>query len=213
MIDVFEETKTRLTMQDVAQHYGFTPNRAGFIRCPLHTGDRTASMKIYPGGRGFHCFACNRGGSVVDFVAQLYGLDPLGAVRRLNDDFHLGLPIDRPQTAQEHTEAARAAAKRQELSDTTKAFEAWRGAMLDKLTACFRLTHLTMKTIATPTDLDRLTDAQALAIREQARLEWLADVLIGGTMAEQMEIFRERRVIQLRIDQILHSMPMRFSAA
>lgn len=213
LIDVFEETKTRLTMQDVAQHYGFTPNRAGFIKCPFHTGDRMASLKVYPGGRGFHCFACNRGGSVVDFVAQLYGVDALGAVRRLNDDFHLGLPIDRQQTPQERTEVAKAAAKRRELSKIAKAFEAWRGAMLDKLTACFQEGHLALQSLEAPADFNRLTDAQTLAIREQAHIEWLADALISGTMAEQMEIFRERGQIGQLCEKILNSTQTKSGAA
>ena len=212
MIDVFEETKSRLTMQNVAQHYGFTPNRAGFIACPFHH-EKTPSLKIYPGGRGFHCFACNRGGSVVDFVAELYGLDALGAVRRLNDDFHLCLPFDRPQTAQERTAAQRAAQRRREINDTYTAFEAWRKSMLDKLTACFRLAHMSMMSLETPADIDRLTDAQALAIREQARVEYYSDILIGGTMAEQMEIFRERGRIAQLCEKILNGTPMKSSAA
>lgn len=165
--DVFQEVRERVSAQDAARHYGFQPDRAGFIPCPFHH-EKTASLKLYPGKGGFYCFGCHIGGSVLDFVAQLYSLDALGAARRLNDDFHLGLPIDRQQTPQERTEAARAAAKRRELSNTAKAFEAWRGAMLDKLTACFRLAHLTMKAIETPADFDQLTDALIVAIREQA---------------------------------------------
>lgn len=59
-------------MDEVARHYGFEPNRAGFMRCPFHQGDHTASLKIYAGDRGWHCFGCNSGGSVIDFVMRLY---------------------------------------------------------------------------------------------------------------------------------------------
>ena len=87
MADIFREVRERLDMDTVARHYGYQPNRAGFIHCPFHPGDRTASLKLYPGSRGWHCFGCNRGGSVIDFVALDLGLAPLDAVRRLNEDF------------------------------------------------------------------------------------------------------------------------------
>lgn len=210
MIDVFEETKARLTMQDVAQHYGFTPNRAGFIKCPFHAGDRTASMKIYPGRRGFHCFACNCGGSVIDFAARLFNLSPLGAVRQLDRDFSLGLPIDRQQTPQERAEAARAAAKRQELSDTAEEYEAWRGAMLDKLTIVFRTAYLALKDYQC---LDDLTEAEALAVQWQTIVEYWADCLLLGDMGVQMDIFRDRKGVEALCNQILNSTPMKSGAA
>lgn len=210
--DVFQEVRGRVSALDVAQLYGLHPNRAGFIPCPFHH-ERTASLKLYPGAKGFYCFGCHTGGSVIDFVAQLYGLDALGAVRRLNDDFRLGLPVDRQQTPAERREAEQAAQRRRELSDTAKAFEAWRGAMLDKLTAVFRMAHLTMKAIETPADLDRLTDAQALAIREQAYIEYLSDLLLSGNMEDMMQIFRERGQIGQLCEKILNSTQTKSGAA
>ena len=66
------------------------------MRCPFHQGDRTASLKIYSGGGGWHCFGCNKGGSVVDFVMELFGLNFKHALLRINADFHLGLSSTRP---------------------------------------------------------------------------------------------------------------------
>ena len=94
--DLAGAVKEALTMDQVARRYGFEPNRAGFIRCPFHEGDRTASLKLYPGHRGFHCFGCNRGGSVIDFVMELYGINFSQALVRLNSDFGLGLTAERP---------------------------------------------------------------------------------------------------------------------
>lgn len=210
-VDVFAEARRLVSAREVAELNGLHPNRSGFICCPLHH-EKTPSLKLYQNGT-WHCFGCGKGGSSIDLMAQLYGLDALGAVRRLNDDFHLGLPIDRRQTPQERTEAARVAAKRRELSDTAKAFEAWRGAMLDKLNACFRLAHLTMKAIETPADLDRLTDAQALAIQWQATIEYWADCLLSGGMAVQMDIFRDRKGVDTLCNQILSSTQTKSGAA
>ena len=91
-----EEIKARLTMQEVVEYYGFQVGRSGFIKCPFHQGDNTASLKVYPGSGGWHCFGCNAGGTVIDFVMRLFNLNFKQAVLRLNADFHLGLTTSRP---------------------------------------------------------------------------------------------------------------------
>lgn len=67
-----EEIKERYSMRDIIEQYGFRPNRAGFITCPFHLGDRTPSMKIYK--RDFHCYACGANGDIFDFVMRMDGL-------------------------------------------------------------------------------------------------------------------------------------------
>lgn len=93
--DIAGEIRRLLTMQQVAEHYGFEPNRAGFIKCPFHQGDHTASLKLYPDDGGFHCFGCGAGGSVIDFVMRLFDLSFPQAVVRLSSDFNLGLTARR----------------------------------------------------------------------------------------------------------------------
>ena len=87
-----EIIKQSLSMQEVAEHYGFTPNRAGFVQCPFHNGDQTASLKVYPEkGGGFYCFGCTAHGSVIDFVMLIFDCSFQTALDRLNSDFGLGL--------------------------------------------------------------------------------------------------------------------------
>lgn len=207
MTDVFAEARRLVPARDVAELYGLHPNRSGFICCPLHH-EKTASLKLYSNG-SWHCFGCNRGGSSIDLVAALYDLSPLDAVRRLNEDFRLALPLDKPPDK----EALKAAQHRQEMRQTYELFEQWRGDMLQHLTACFRLAHLTMKEIQTPADIDRLTDAQALAIREQAYVEYLSDILSGGTMAAQMGVFRQRKEVTALCRKILQNTQTKSGAA
>ena len=85
-------------MERVATLYGCEPNRAGFAKCPFHSNgnERTGSMKIYQGERGWHCFSCHAGGSVIDFTMALFKLDFRAACARLNADFHLGLDLSAP---------------------------------------------------------------------------------------------------------------------
>lgn len=131
-----EIIKQSLSMQEVAEKYGFYPNRAGFIQCPFHTGDHTASLKVYQEkGGGFYCFGCKAHGSVIDFVMRLFDCSFQTALERLNSDFGLCLC---KQTYREK-KAARGAfmamqrriredAQRQEESERKywAAFDLWR---------------------------------------------------------------------------------------
>lgn len=96
MLNLANEIKQILTMQQVAEFYGFSVSRSGFIQCPFHSGDHTASMKLYPGHGGYHCFGCGAHGSVIDFVMNLFDLNFRQAILRLNADFNLGLTSQSP---------------------------------------------------------------------------------------------------------------------
>ena len=112
--------KRTLSMYDVAVMYGFTPNRSGNIKCPFHA-EKTASLKIYrEPGRGFHCFGCGAGSTVIDFVMKLFNIPFQAAVVRLNADFRLGLSNTRPDSR----ELERLRARRREQEKAVKAFTA-----------------------------------------------------------------------------------------
>ena len=96
-----EIIRQSVTMKDICSHYGFEPNRAGFIHCPFHPGDRDASLKIYPNSRGWNCFGCGRGGSVIDFVEALCGVGFKEAVRIIDSTFNLGLPASKKASYRE----------------------------------------------------------------------------------------------------------------
>jgi len=93
-----EAIRAALPAARVAERYGFTPNRSGYICCPFHR-EKTASLKLYPGDRGWHCFGCSRGGDVIRFVMELFGITFPQAMVRLSSDFGLGLYTDSPRPA------------------------------------------------------------------------------------------------------------------
>ena len=68
-----EEIKEQYSMTEIISRYGLHPNRAGFIKCPFHTGDRTASMKIYKDS--YHCFGCGANGDIFSFIQQMNNCD------------------------------------------------------------------------------------------------------------------------------------------
>ena len=90
-----EVIKDRVTTAEAAAFYGVEVHN-GKCKCFLHD-DARPSMVIYPGKRGFFCFSCNQGGSVIDFVRGLLGISLKEAIQRINHDFNLGMDLDTPK--------------------------------------------------------------------------------------------------------------------
>ena len=90
IVDVAREIKNAVSMTDVCERYGIEVNSAGYAVCPFHA-EKTGSLKVYPGRRGWHCFGCGEGGDVLDFVRRYFDLDLREAEAKLNDDFSLGI--------------------------------------------------------------------------------------------------------------------------
>ena len=130
------EIKSRLPAREVLEFYGLTVDRAGFCKCPFHQGDNTGSLKVYDGDKGFHCFACSAGNSVIDFVMLYFGLPFHAAQEKLNADFNLGLPIGKELTTKERVDAAAEARKRKsEAQERERRLQALKDAVDRALTA------------------------------------------------------------------------------
>lgn len=81
-----EEIKAMYGMRDILSKCGLPqPNHAGFIKCPFHKGDHTASMKIYD--KDFHCFGCNANGDVFTFIQKFYGISFKDAFLMLGGEY------------------------------------------------------------------------------------------------------------------------------
>ncbi len=88
-----------VTMDQILSLYGYKPKH-GFICCPFH-GEKAPSLKIYKDTGGWHCYGCERGGSVIDFVMEHEGCNFPTAVRAIDAALHLGLlnPFEYPEDA------------------------------------------------------------------------------------------------------------------
>ena len=84
--DAADFLKENLTALDVARMYGMEPKpgAGSAIVCPFH-GDHDASLHLYPGNRGWHCFGCGAGGTIIDFVMRMDGLAFSTAVHHLDE--------------------------------------------------------------------------------------------------------------------------------
>lgn len=84
-----QQIKDRIKMPELLQFYGFDIRR-GRMKCPLHNGkDYNCGIKQ----DYIHCFVCGESADVISFVIKYYGLSFKEAITKLNNDFHLGLPI------------------------------------------------------------------------------------------------------------------------
>lgn len=137
MFECTDIIKSQINMIDICRTYGFNIQRGNFICCPFHN-EKTPSLKLYDGNRGFYCFGCGEHGSVIDFVMRYFNLDFPKAISKLNDDFCLGLPIGQRIDRRKQLEMERLAfqrrqkakqeeAERQQIEDAYwAAFDEWK---------------------------------------------------------------------------------------
>ena len=88
--DAADAAKSRISALEEGKRMGLNPDRAGFCCCPFHQ-EKTASMKLYTGERGYHCFGCGATGDVINLVMAYYGLSFRQALVRLDTEWGLGL--------------------------------------------------------------------------------------------------------------------------
>lgn len=87
-MNCFEEIRNCLDIRMVTERYGIEIKRNNTCLCPFHD-DHHPSAHIYP--NAFHCFTCNVHYDILGFVMELFGLSAIDAVKKLNDDFNLGI--------------------------------------------------------------------------------------------------------------------------
>lgn len=119
-MDYASEIKSMVSMPEMMEQYGFRLDKAGFCKCPFHS-ERSASFKAYSGNRGFYCFGCGAHGSVIDFVMRFFGLSFFDSIKKINEDFSLGLPIGEKLDRRKQLEMNRQAFMRKRTVEAEKA--------------------------------------------------------------------------------------------
>ena len=98
MTDIKSIILESLTMNQVMESAGIDISSKHETICPFHS-EKTASFHVY--GNNGHCFGCGWNGDLIKFEMDYYSLSFPDALKKLNDDFSLGLPIGRRRTAAE----------------------------------------------------------------------------------------------------------------
>lgn len=130
--DLFMRCREAVPAEEAARFYGLDIKYNHTACCPFHNDDKP-SMSFHNGS--FRCFGCGVHGDSIDYVAMYFGLKPIDALRKLDNDFGLHLPIDSEQT-REDREAMRARAR--ELKEE-RAFREWKEERQTKMAIVYRL--------------------------------------------------------------------------
>jgi len=90
--ELAQRVKESVSALDEGRLMGLNIDRAGFCRCPFHQ-EKTASLKLYKGQRGYHCFGCGATGDVINLVMRYYDISFKQALLRLDSEWGLGLNL------------------------------------------------------------------------------------------------------------------------
>ena len=115
MTDYAEIIKSTIPMRDAVERYSGQRIYRNRIRCPIHHGS-DYNMRIYD--RSYYCWVCHASGDVIQFVQSVLGISFSDAMKRLNDDFHLGLPIG---TERNGTDRARISELNRKIAERNRA--------------------------------------------------------------------------------------------
>jgi len=80
-----DDIKTRIDLAEYVGQYVQLKKSGKMLNgmCPLHTDKKSKSFFVYP-NQSWHCFgACNRGGTIIDFVMLFNHTDVKGAIEIL----------------------------------------------------------------------------------------------------------------------------------
>ena len=119
--ELYRKVKESVTMQQAVEYCGLRVIKDKCL-CPFHK-DQHPSMKIYPDGKGYYCFACGSGGDQVKFVARYLGVNNYDAAKELAQAF--GIPIEEPVTYREKREAEKKKRGRREKDELSRYARKW----------------------------------------------------------------------------------------
>ena len=188
---LYKRCREAVSAEDAARLYGINVEH-GMALCPFHP-DKKPSLSFH--GLGYHCFGCGKGGDSINFTAELLGISNAEALRRLNTDFRLGLPLDCPASDEEQKQAA----EYRGLQDLEHRYNERRDELLILLCKTIRFGNKALQA------LRPLSDGEALAVYWLAVLEYWADLLNSGDMALEMAVFRIEKEVMELCERILRS--------
>ena len=119
--DIAQAIRDTVTMGELIAMYcpGLSP-RQSRCPCPIHNG-KDYNFSFTP--HGYKCFVCGASGDVISFVKEVCELSTRrDAMKRINEDLRLGLPIDAPVSA---TFSIQAQKRREEAERKQAEIDAW----------------------------------------------------------------------------------------
>ena len=96
-INLYQEIISRVSLDEVVTKY-YHSGRKGRTNCPFHHGK---DNNFCYNNEVYHCWVCGCSGNAITFVKQFFSINTDEAIRKINDDFGLHLPLGRKPTLRE----------------------------------------------------------------------------------------------------------------
>lgn len=160
--DLFSRCREAVSALEAARFYGLEIRANNTACCPFHADDKP-SLSFNKGY--FRCFGCGAHGDAINYVAQYFGLKPIDALRKLDQDFGLRLPIDSEQT-REDREAMREKAAQMKAE---RLYKEWKERKQGELSTVYLVGH---QALMSGRDLN---DAEAWSVKQMAMIEYALD--------------------------------------
>lgn len=177
-MNVFDAVKQSVTTRQAAELYGIHVNRAGKANCLFHN-DRTPSMKV---DKRFHCFGCGADGDVIDFTAQLYGLDAKSAAEKLAADFQI------PYTNQKRKEMVKKPVREKSEEQMYRDLE---NKCFRVLSDYFHLLRHWERAYAPKPEDETWNPLFVEALQKKDHIEYLLDVLLYDSIEERAALIKD----------------------
>jgi DNA primase len=116
----FAAVRDRYRLSEVARRTGFDLGRDGgdvMVCCPIHD-DRNPSMILHLDTDRYHCFGCDAGGDVIQWVRDIYRVGAVQAVKMLDAPGLLPLPAPAPGNTRRTIRASGAQAEPPDVDRT-----------------------------------------------------------------------------------------------
>lgn len=180
---VFDEIRERVDIRDAAQRYGLHLSHNGRALCPFHQ-DRHPSLTFKY--NRYRCWSCGAHGSVIDLTAHLCGVDILEAAKLLNQDYSLGLELDKPLKKEVITQ-------RQRDERLYQAYIAWEKESYQVLSNYYRkLAKLEKKLQPTATDAEP-KEEYFVVLKEKETVSYWLDILREGDAQDKIQLYKNYR--------------------
>lgn len=197
-MNIFKQTKEKVTTRKAAEAYGLRVNRNGMVCCPFHN-DKYPSMKV---DKNYYCFACGAKGDVIHFVEKFFGITPYEAVKKLADDF--GIPMGKEQKKSKVI-SKKIKSRKKNPYQLVQEFEKWEKYCIRILSEYLHLLD-EWKLQYVPRYLeDEWKDEFLEACNSREITEYYLDILINGELNERIEFVKNKgeevKAIEKRLEQ------------
>lgn len=189
---LFDAVKSSVTALEAAELYGIETRR-GMCCCPFHN-DKTPSAKV---DERFHCFGCGADYSVIDFTAELFGISPVDAAKKLACDF--GIPYDDAKNYRPTREELLRQKALQKQRENSERFDELVKRCFAILRDYYRLMVLWRKKYAPRNVAEEFHPLFYEALKNMDFTDYAMDVLTVGTAEEKSDLIAEfgKGILQL----------------